>query len=72
MQPIVDKNTMKIEERFMSFSECETGVSGQAIADHLLSHLVTWQLPASQVRGQTYDGSWSNGREEKRSSCPYH
>ena len=53
----VDKNTMKIEERFMSFSECETGVPGQAIADRLLSHLVTWQLPASQLRGQTYDGA---------------
>ncbi len=53
----VDRNTMKSEERFMCFSECETGVSGKAIADRLLSHLVTWQLPASQLRGQTYDGA---------------
>ena len=53
----VDQGTLKIDERFMSFSECDTGVSGQAIADRLLSHLVTWQLPASQLRGQTYDGA---------------
>ena len=53
----VDKSTMKVDERFMTFSKCETGVSGEAIADRLLSHLKSWQLPASKIRGQTYDGA---------------
>ena len=48
---------MKVDERFMTFRECETGVSGQAIADRLLNHLDTWQLPVSKLRGQTYDGA---------------
>ncbi len=61
----VDRNTMKIEERFMCFSECETGVTGQAIADRLLGHLVTWQLPASQLRGQTYDGAGAMAGKRK-------
>jgi len=49
----VHSSTLKIEEHFLGFSECETGVSGQAIAAHILQLLETWQLPASQLRGQT-------------------
>ena len=37
----VDRSTMMVDERFMTFCECETGVSGEAIADQLLSHLET-------------------------------
>ena len=32
----VHPNTRKIEERFVAFSECVTGVSGKAIADPIL------------------------------------
>ena len=53
----VHSSTLKIEERFLGFSECETSVSGQAIAAHILKLLETWQLPASQLHGQTYDGA---------------
>ena len=53
----VDKSTMKVDERFMTFSKCETGVPGEAIADRLLSHSESWQLPASKIRVQTYDGA---------------
>ena len=53
----VNSSTLKIEEHFLGFSECETHVSGQAIAAHILQLLETWQLPASQLRGQTYDGA---------------
>ena len=53
----VNSSTLKIEERFLGFSECETGVSGQAITAHILQLLETWQVPASQVRGQTCDGA---------------
>ena len=38
----VDQSSLKIEECFMTFSECDIGVSGQAIADRLLSHLEAW------------------------------
>ena len=40
----VKSNTLKIEERFLGFSECETSVSGQAIAAHFLQLLETWHF----------------------------
>ncbi len=53
----VNQDTLAIEERFLAFSECNTGVTGEAIASRILHHLDIWQLPASQLRGQTYDGA---------------
>lgn len=53
----IDQRTLKIEERFLYFSECETGVTGEVLADRILQHLHTWHLPGSQVPGQTYDGA---------------
>ena len=53
----VNRGTREIEERFMGFSECVTGVTGEAIADRLLQHLSDWQLPASMLCGQAYDGA---------------
>ena len=53
----VDQSTLKIEEWFMCFSEYNTGTTGEAIADHILSELDSWQLSASQLHGQTYDGA---------------
>ena len=53
----VQQNTLEIEERFLGFTECDTGVTGEAIASKILQHLDTWQLHASQLRGQTYDGA---------------
>ena len=46
-----------IEERFMGFTECVTGATGEAIAYCLLQHLSDWQLPASMLCGQVYDGA---------------
>ena len=43
----VDQSALKVEERFMSFSECNTGTTGEAIADRILSQLDSWQLSAS-------------------------
>ena len=53
----VKHDTRTIEERFLAFSECVTGVSGEAIADRILHHLEDWQLSATHLRGQTYDGA---------------
>ena len=33
------------------------GVTGEAIADCLIQHLTGWQLPASRLCGQSYDGA---------------
>lgn len=46
-------------EKFLGFLKCETGVSGEAIADNILSQLTAWQLPACLLRGQGYDGAGS-------------
>ena len=61
----VDQSTLKIEERFMAFSECDTGVTGEAIADRLLSKLDAWQLPVSHMIGQTYDGAGAMAGKKK-------
>lgn len=53
----VKPSTRCIEERFLAFSECLTGVTGSAIADHILRLLADWQLSAANIRGQTYDGA---------------
>ena len=46
-------------EKFLGFLKCETGVTGEAIADNILTQLNVWQLPASLLRGQSYDGAGS-------------
>jgi hypothetical protein len=61
----IDITTCKIDERFIAFSECATGVSGQAIADRLLGLLESWQLPASNMVGQAYDGAGSMAGKHK-------
>lgn len=53
----VNSRTRSIEERFLAFSECLSGVTGRAIADHILKLLSDWQLPPIKLRGQTYDGA---------------
>ena len=44
-------------EKFLAFHECDTGVSGEAIADNILSKLTDWQLEPQLLRGQAYDGA---------------
>ena len=44
-------------ERFLGFLKCDTGVTGEAIAENILSQLSVWQLPTSLLRGQSYDGA---------------
>ena len=43
--------------RFLGFLKCETGVTGEAIAENILSLLSVWQLPVSLLHGQSYDGA---------------
>ena len=43
----VQQDTLVIEEQFLGFTECDTGVTGEAIFSRILQHLDTFQLPAS-------------------------
>ena len=61
----LDVASCKIDERFLAFSECDTGVSGEAIANRLLGLLESWQLPASNMVGQAYDGAGSMAGKHK-------
>ena len=45
-----------------------TGVTGSAIADHILCLLDEWQLSASNIHGQTYDGA---GAMAGKSRCVF-
>ena len=44
-------------EVFMGFYKCVLGVTGQAIADEMLSQLEKWQLQLQFLHGQAYDGA---------------
>ena len=61
----VHPNTRRIEERFVAFSECVTGVSGKAIADRILQLFSNWQLSGSYLVGQTYDGAGAMAGKNK-------
>ena len=61
----VHASSRKIEERFLAFSECITGVSGKAIADRILQLLSNWQLSGSYLVGQTCDGAGSMAGKNK-------
>lgn len=45
------------QEKFLGFHECQTGVSGEAIAGDILEQLANWQLEPRLLRGQAYDGA---------------
>lgn len=62
----VNRCTEVIEKRFLGFRECVTGVTGEAIAKRLLQHLTDWQLPASSLCGQSYDGAGAMAGKKKR------
>lgn len=57
-------------EKFLGFLKCETGISGEAIADNILLQLNAWQLPASLLRGQAYNGAGSmSGHTRGAAAC---
>ena len=52
-------------EKFVGFVKCDTGVTGEAIADNILAQLNNWQLPPDLLRGQGYDGAGSMSGKTK-------
>ena len=64
----VNPHTGSIEERFLAFSECLSGVTGSAIANHILQLLSDWQLPATKLRGHMMElVLWLARTEEQQS-----
>jgi len=45
------------QEKFVGFHECQSGVTGEAIASDILGQLTTWQLDPHLLRGQAFDGA---------------
>ena len=45
------------QEKFLTYSECTSGVTGKDIAENILANLNNWQLEAANMRGQAYDGA---------------
>lgn len=52
----VDSNC-KPQEKFLTFCECISGVTGRDIADNILANLNNWQLETANMCGQAYDGA---------------
>ena len=52
-------------EKFLAFHECHSGVTGEAIADDILSKLVEWQLQPQLLCGQAYDGAGAMAGKSK-------
>jgi len=57
---------MRVQAHSMLLSKCITGVTGEAIAAQILQILEDWQLSASQLRGQTYNGAGSMAGKKKK------
>ena len=53
----VNEDDSQICEDFITFLECESGVSGQAIADMMVSFLKPHGLNPANLCGQAYDGA---------------
>ena len=49
----------EIQERFVDFILCDTGVTGRALADKILEALQEYGLDVGNIRGQAYDGAGS-------------
>lgn len=54
-----------LHEKFLAFHECQSGVTGEAIADDILSKLTEWQLQLQLLCGQAYDGAGAMAGKSK-------
>ena len=53
----VDHETSLIREDLVDFVECDTGITGQCLADKITSCLQSYGLDLTKLRGQAYDGA---------------
>ena len=56
------------QEKFLGFHECLSGVSGEAIADDIITELSHWQLDPQLLRGQAFDGAGAMAGKSKGAS----
>ena len=54
---VVDPSDCCIKEYLVAFVECVSGISGNALADKMLSFIGTYGLNPTKLRGQAYDGA---------------
>ena len=52
----VEPETASIREDLVTFLECDSGITGKALADKMLG-FVRNHLGSSKIRGQAYDGA---------------
>ena len=52
-------------EKFLGFTECKHGITGEAIAGEILEQLSFWQLDVQLFRAQAYDGAGSMSGKTK-------
>lgn len=53
----VDPNSALVREDFVSFLECDTGITGHCLADKIMGCLQMFGLDLLKLRGQSYDGA---------------
>ena len=53
----VDHDTLSVREDLLGFFECDTGITGRALADKVTGCLQAYGLDLSNLRGQAYDGA---------------
>ncbi len=56
------------QEKFLGFHECLSGVSGEAIANDIITQLTNWQLDPQLLRGQAFDGAGAMAGRSKGAS----
>ena len=53
----VDCDTLVVREDLVCFTECDTGISGHALAENITCMLEGLGLDLANLRGQAYDGA---------------
>ena len=61
----VNSSDNLIREDLVTFVECDTGVTGRAIANKLLTFITSSGLDPKMLRGQSYDGAGNMSGEQQ-------
>ncbi len=56
------------QEKFLGFHKCLSGVSGEAIANDIITQLTNWQLDPQLLGGQAFDGAGAMAGRSKGAS----
>lgn len=67
----IDDETGFTREDFVSFLECETGISGHCLAQKITTSLRSYGLDLTNLHGQAYDGAGNMAGSVKNSRVPF-